>query len=82
MMEQLADERRQRPVDDPERVAIAERPIRPPTRQPDAVLHRFVVLEDEIGVVPGVVRAPEVAGLEQRRNDDEAEEEDQREIDE
>ena len=79
-MEQFAHEGRQRPVDDEERITVAEGPVRRPAREPDAVLHRLIVLEDEIGVMPGVVRPPEVARLEQRREDDERKDQDQRDV--
>ncbi len=74
-MAQLAQKNRQRRVDDPEGIAIAEGPIGAPAREPVALQNRFVILKQEVDVVTGVVRAPELAWLKQRPEGNEAVEE-------
>ncbi len=78
--QQRAQERRQRPIDQEEGIAIAKGELRRPAGQPVAVVHDPQILKDEIDIVPRVVRAPEIARLKQGHGGEGGEQDHQNEM--
>ena len=70
----------QRAIDVKEGIAVAKGKVGLPAGVEDAILDALVEFEEKIDAVAGVVGVPEIAGLEQRADGEQREEDDEQDI--